>query len=99
MNFKRDPKYKELYRAVDEVLHYVWDPIGIFDMPQARDEYHGYLPEILGLLQSGGTQEQVAAYLSNIISTRMELSENPVHDLEVAKMLINWRKHIDEKFA
>jgi len=99
MNSKHDPKYKELYRAADEVLHYIWDPIGISDIPQARDEYHGYLPHVLGLLQSGGTQEQIASYLSNIISTRMELSENSAHDLEVAELLVNWREYIDEKFA
>ncbi|EGR0594009.1 hypothetical protein V9K20_003402 [Vibrio cholerae] len=99
MNSKHDPKYKELHRAADEVLHYIWDPIGISNIPQARDEYHGYLPHVLGLLQSGGTQEQIASYLSNIISTRMELSENSAHDLEVAELLVNWREYIDDKFA
>jgi len=32
---------KELYRRTDEILHYLWDPIGVSDTPQARDEYHG----------------------------------------------------------
>ncbi len=30
----------ELYRRVDEVLYYVWDPIGVASSPAA----HGYLP-------------------------------------------------------
>lgn len=33
----------ELYRRVDEVLFYVWDPIGVANSPAARDEYYGYL--------------------------------------------------------
>jgi hypothetical protein len=30
----------ELYRRVDEVLYYVWEPIGVASSPAA----HGYLP-------------------------------------------------------
>ena len=33
---------EELYRRVDEVLHYLWDPIGVAGIPEARDEYYGY---------------------------------------------------------
>lgn len=29
-------------QAVDEILHYVWDPIGIAGIPQCRDEYSSY---------------------------------------------------------
>jgi hypothetical protein len=41
----------ELYRSVDEVLCYVWDLIGVAYSPAARDEYHGYLPEVFAMLQ------------------------------------------------
>jgi hypothetical protein len=29
----------ELYRRVDEILYYVWDPIGLAASPAARNEY------------------------------------------------------------
>ena len=55
------PKDAELYRRLDEVAHYIWDPIGISNVPDARDEYRAYLRDVLptlmlsierGLLQS-----------------------------------------------
>jgi hypothetical protein len=38
------PHQDELYRRTDEVLHYIWDPIGVAGVPEARDEYDSYLP-------------------------------------------------------
>jgi hypothetical protein len=35
-------KKNNLESAINEVLHYIWDPIGIQDMPAARDEYESY---------------------------------------------------------
>jgi hypothetical protein len=32
---------RDLYRMVDEILHYVWDPIGVAGEARARDEYNG----------------------------------------------------------
>jgi hypothetical protein len=39
----------ELRRRVDEVLYYIWDPIGVSDQPYARGEYEGYVPKVLQL--------------------------------------------------
>ena len=46
MGTKLEPHDEELYRRVDEVLHYIWDPIGVAGAPMARDEYYAYLPQI-----------------------------------------------------
>lgn len=40
MGQKLSAPHLALYRAVDEVLHYVWDLIGASAFPQARNEYH-----------------------------------------------------------
>ena len=50
MGKKLDPQQMELYRATDEVLHYIWDPIGVSDAPNARDEYSSYLPQVFKML-------------------------------------------------
>jgi hypothetical protein len=96
---KLSPKDKALYSAVDEVLHYVWDPIGVSGVPQARDEYHGYLPHVFGMLRSGASEESVAAYLSDVATVRMGLAACPQKNREVANVLIGWRDALDEKFA
>lgn len=43
----------DLLRVVDEVLHYIWDPIGVAGVPEARDEYDIYTGRIFTLLRSG----------------------------------------------
>ena len=40
------PMDAELFSRVDEVVHYVWDPIGVAQEPWARDEYNSYLSQI-----------------------------------------------------
>jgi hypothetical protein len=80
-----------LYRAVDEVLHYLWDPIGINSVPQARDEYHGYLPKVFGMLREGADESQIAAYLTTVTTERMGLSPRTNHDRDVARILLDWK--------
>jgi len=91
MDGKLYPKYQALYRAVDEVLHDVWDPIGVSGVPHAREEYLGYLPDVLGLLLNGATEKSIATYLGEVVTNRMGLSANPSHDREVASALIDWK--------
>jgi hypothetical protein len=43
----------ELYRRVDEVLYYRWDPIGVAPSLVTRDEYQGYLPKVFTMLHEG----------------------------------------------
>lgn len=81
-----------LYRAVDEVLHYLWDPIGVSGVPQARDEYHGYLPRVFGMLREGSSESQIAAHLTLITSERMGLSPRMEHDRQVARILLDWKE-------
>jgi hypothetical protein len=88
-----------LYQAVDEVLHYIWDPIGVSSEPLARDEYYEYLPRVFSLLKSDADKVRIAAYLGEITTGSMGLSANAEHDLTVAKILANWKEAVDEKFA
>jgi hypothetical protein len=97
MDYKLNPKDQALYRAVDEVLHYVWDPIGVAGVPHARDEYHGYLPDVVGLLLNGATEKSIAAYLGDVATNRMGLSANPQHEREVASVLIDWKDVVNGK--
>ena len=80
-----------LYRAVDEVLHYIWDPIGISGVPEARDEYHPYLPHVYDLVRNGADTTEVANYLSSITTERMGLTANASHDLQIANVLLCWK--------
>jgi hypothetical protein len=82
---------KELHMRVNEVLHYIWDPIGVRGEPRARDEYDSYVPEVYSLLQSGAPVEQIAAHLDKIATERMGLNSNVKHSLVTAHNLMDWR--------
>lgn len=99
MRQKLSPRDLALYRAVDEVLHYVWDPIGIASVPQARDEYHGYLPQVFGLVRDASALTTIADHLTRITVVRMGLDPRPEHDREVAELLLEWRQVNDERHA
>jgi len=99
MGQKLSPADLALYRAVDEILHYVWDPIGISDTPEMRDEYHGYVPQVFGLLRNGGDEEAIASYLGKVVSERMGLSINAEHDKKIARLLLDWKEFLDDQHA
>lgn len=92
MGRKLPPRKLELYKRCDEILHYMWDPIGVCDTPEARDEYHGYLPHVFGLLTKGVSEQEIAAYLVAVESGRMGVTPNKAAAQSVAEVLVAWRE-------
>lgn len=83
----------ELFDRVDEVIHYIWDPIGISDEPFARDEYHGYLNEIYSRVKLGD-QEKIVEYLDWICEERMGLVADKERSRKVSSILLAWKSRI-----
>ncbi|MCA9406287.1 MAG: hypothetical protein KC684_07115 [Candidatus Omnitrophica bacterium] len=50
---------QELARRVHHILIEDWDPIGVKDIPQARDEYDSFVPSIISLLNTDVEEEQL----------------------------------------
>ena len=94
MGQKLPPQEMKLYRQVDEILHYMWDPIGVAGIAQARDEYHSYLPQAFKLVLDKKTKEEIAGYLTEIETNRMGLTASEKVALEVAEILLNTREAI-----
>jgi hypothetical protein len=95
----RDAEVSALRDAVDEVLFYLWDPIGIGGEPKARDEYSGYVPQIVGLLRDERAASDIARRLSEITATQMGMSKDAKRDLAVAELLLDWKRLLREKYA
>lgn len=96
MGQKLSPLDEKLYFRVDEVLHYIWDPIGISGAPQARDEYYGYIPAIFSLLKMDASIEVIANHLQQIRTDHMGLDSDCKRDLETADILIDWKGAITQ---
>jgi len=94
MGQKLSLREAELYKRSDEVLHYVWDPIGVAGVPAARDEYHSYLPQVFGLVRDLADRETIAAYLVTIETERMGLPGKLDAARAVADILLDWREWI-----
>jgi len=99
MGHKLPPRELELYKRCDEVLHYIWDPIGVRDAPGARDEYHSYLPQVFSLVRDGADSQRVEAYLLEIERDRMGLSGSPEGARVAAGVLLSWREWLWEHAA
>jgi hypothetical protein len=89
-------KDNEFLARVDEVLHYLWDPIGINGIPEARDEYSSYAGVVFSMLKRGASEHDVSKYLTNIRADHMGMGrpEESSREKEIAEILANWKDKI-----
>ena len=90
----------ELYRLTDEVLHYLWDPIGVAGIPQARDEYDAYFPHVFSMLKQEVDRTAISDYLVSIERDYMGLTisdRSRERTLEIADILIGHKQCIEER--
>jgi hypothetical protein len=64
---------REIRREIRRVLLEEWDPIGVKDVPEAQDEYDGYLGGVYHLLADGASADSIIDHLFTIESDRMGL--------------------------
>lgn len=88
------PQDNELLRRIDEVLHYVWDPVGVAHVPQARDEYESYVPQVFQRLKGTTDGKDVAEYLHWLSTEQIGVGANHEHDRKVVELLIGWRDQL-----
>ena len=82
-------EHKELYNKIDEILWQDWDPIGINDEEQIRDEYYGYIPQVLSLKIQGSDKNKIANYLFEMETVNMGTNGNKQNCELVAEKIIN----------
>jgi hypothetical protein len=77
-----------IYKKIDNILWFDWDPIGINDIAP-RDEYLSYVPEIFRLKKAGANKEEIANCLFKIETQNMGMLGNLKNCLIVADKIIN----------
>jgi hypothetical protein len=87
----------ELYQRVDEALHYLWEPIRVAGSAYARDEYYSYVPRVFALLRAGAEAREIADHLDHIVQERMGLPPNTERSLQVAELLLDWKRIIERR--
>ena len=88
-------KLRELERRIDEVLFYVWDPIGVSDSAASRGEYSPYTMTILKYVLDEDLKK-IASQLAEIESNSMGLAINETKNLEIAGLLVDFKYAVEE---
>ena len=91
MRYGLGPEDSRLHPAISEVLHYIWDPIGVAGIPEARDEYDGYVNDILSLLRSDATDAAIVDFLVEIETNGMGIERPRSNSVEAVALLLRWR--------
>lgn len=80
---------EEYHKAIDEILWTDWDPIGVNEFPEARDEYYDYIPDIITLKMKDATAEEIAQRLNEIMTKRMALIPDIQHCMKIAEKIVS----------
>ena len=97
MSIQLEHHQLELRSRIDEVLHYIWDPIGVAGSPEARDEYDGYVTPIYNLLVDGQENDRIYKVLLELSVGHMGLEKSKFlkdKAKETEEVLLHWLKTI-----
>ena len=94
--FSRNKKFKDsltaakdflLYKKIDDILWFDWDPIGVNDIAP-RDEYQSYVPEIFGLVKSNADRQEIAGRLFKFETENMGMGGTLENCLTIADKIL-----------
>ena len=88
-------KRRELEQRIDEVLFYVWDPIGVAAIPTAIGEYSSYTATILKYVLNEDLKK-IASHLGKIESSSMGLKTNKAKNLKTAELLLDFKYAVEK---
>jgi len=78
---------KKLWIKVDKILWEEWDPIGVNDYGGPDDEYRGYIPSVMKLLEEKADEIKIAKLLHQHANRNMGLSTRLENHKKVAQIL------------
>jgi hypothetical protein len=99
MGSPSDQFEQELYQRIDEVLHYLWDPLGVARDPFARDEYTHYVPDVFTALLDNADGRRIMELLLLLETEFLDLSPRPSHAWRIAELLVEWRRSLEHKYG
>ncbi|MDX1674385.1 MAG: hypothetical protein R3314_06215 [Longimicrobiales bacterium] len=90
------PMEKALFERCDEVLHYLWDPVGVAGVPQSRDEYADYVEPVFRFLRDDADRDAIIHLLLRIETDRLGLPGDEQTARATADALRDWNDWIRE---
>lgn len=75
--------------AVRKILIDEWDPLGVNEIPEARDEYDHYVGGVRSLLEGGADKTKLVSHLRRLEEVEMgSLYRDDTNRERVAEMLL-----------
>lgn len=81
-------KTRAFHQKIKDVLLKEWDPIGVQAMPEAQDEYDGFVPTVYSMLMARKPINEVFEYLSWLETEHMGLTADRQRTQSIAEKLI-----------
>jgi len=86
---------RRYHDGIHDVLLRQWDPIGVANVPEAQDEYDGYVGEVYGMLIRHESRDKVFDFLWWVETENMGLRGNRPHTERIAGKLVKLREDIE----
>ncbi len=77
-----------LYKKIDDILWFDWDPIGVNDFAP-RDEYQNYVPQIFGLIKANADRQKIADILFKFETDNMGMAGTFENCLIIADKILD----------
>lgn len=81
-------RYKELHKKIDDILWNDWDPIGVNDIEDVRDEYTSYVPYIVNLKMNNADIQKISKHLSQLETVSMGMVGNEERCKKIAQKIV-----------
>ncbi len=79
---------RTLHQKIKDVLLKEWDPIGVQAIPEAQDEYDGYVPKVYSMLVARKPINEVLEYLLWLETEHMGLTADRQRTQSIAERLV-----------
>lgn len=95
MKQKLSPEEKNLYKRIDEILFYRWDPIGISDSDWPRNEYKTYVPQVFRIALENDDPEPITEYLCKVETDYLDMKGRKNFNMRIAEQILDIKNAIE----
>ncbi len=97
MSSAPDQFEQQLLQRVDEVLYYLWDPLGVAREPQARQEYSAFVSDVFAALVDDADEGRLMELLLLLETEFLGQGPRPSQARRIAEVLVDWRLLLEQQ--
>jgi hypothetical protein len=84
-------------RELRDLVMLWWDPIGVYGVPSARDEYDSYIGKIASLLREGASEDDLVAHFAELMP-RFGMDVREQRDRVAAQQILTWYRQSIKRY-